>query len=262
MKQNTVLFSIQGNASESVHFIFGTMHLANDDAYSHIIKARVRLEKCSHYFGEMDLGKISSDEMDKAFRFPEGKIISDLMTKKQFERIAVTLRKAFYFDAYAFKEYIPFFIQSMITENVLEKNHKLPLDYFLYQEAFNAGKVLGGIESPERQLEILKQIPLESQLNTLRKICRNTKKFRRNLKNLSIAYQQADIKKIYKMSKKQLGGIRKLLLTDRNETMANFIYEHLGVNSSFFALGAGHLAGKKGVIALLKSKGCKVEPVY
>lgn len=262
MKQNTVVFTINHERSQASHFIFGTMHLANDDAFTHVQQAQILLENCTHYYGEMDLGKISPDALENAFKLPfEGKLV-DLMSKKQYKRMENMLRKAFQFEIQAHENYIPFYIQSMLTENVLEKKHGLPLDYFLYQEALNAGKELGGIESPERQLDILKQIPLTTQLKGLRKITRDPKKFRKTLKRLSCAYQKADIKKIYQMSKKQLGGMRKLLLIERNEKMAEFIFQHLGNTSSFFSLGAGHLDGQKGVLELLKTKGCIIEPVY
>ena len=67
--------------------------------------------------------------------------------------------------------------------------------------------------------------------------------------------------KILKKVKKTAGSMRDALLYDRNIIMADRI-EELGSQSSLFAaIGAGHLGGKKGVLRLLKQKGCEIIPV-
>jgi outer membrane biosynthesis protein TonB len=44
--------------------------------------------------------------------------------------------------------------------------------------------------------------------------------------------------------------------------MADSIEKHAKEQSSFFAIGAGHLGGAQGVIELLKKKGFRVTPVH
>jgi len=56
-----------------------------------------------------------------------------------------------------------------------------------------------------------------------------------------------------------------LLLTKRNANWVPVIKaatEAGATGTSFYAVGAGHLGGAKGVIALLRAEGLKVEPVY
>ncbi|HMP32610.1 MAG TPA: TraB/GumN family protein [Saprospiraceae bacterium] len=67
---------------------------------------------------------------------------------------------------------------------------------------------------------------------------------------------------MYKKSKKNLGGIRKLMLYDRNYAMADkviTILQHDSENSHFFCFGAAHLEGGKGVLSYLKKEGYKVK---
>ena len=56
--------------------------------------------------------------------------------------------------------------------------------------------------------------------------------------------------------------MRKVLLYDRNQTMVHQFMEFAQYNSIFAAVGAGHLAGAKGMLRLLKQKGYQVRPVY
>jgi len=65
------------------------------------------------------------------------------------------------------------------------------------------------------------------------------------------------IYKLHQISKASLGGLRKLMLRDRNRRMADFIYANKGT-PSFYTFGAAHLAGTDGVLPLLKRSGLKV----
>ena len=75
-------------------------------------------------------------------------------------------------------------------------------------------------------------------------------------------YEQSDILKLYKVTRKQAKGMRKILLFNRNDLMAKRIAQFASEQSLFASIGAGHLAGEKGVLRLLKKKhGFKVKPV-
>ena len=79
-------------------------------------------------------------------------------------------------------------------------------------------------------------------------------KFNRSVLKLVDLYEKEDIHKIYIMSKKQLGKLRDIMLYERNEQMAEFIDQHKSINA-FYAIGAAHLGGEKGVLTKLKRRG-------
>ena len=58
-----------------------------------------------------------------------------------------------------------------------------------------------------------------------------------------------------------LAGYEDILVKKRNETWIDQIISNASEKQVFFAVGAGHLAGKNGVIQLLRAKGLKVTPV-
>lgn len=51
------------------------------------------------------------------------------------------------------------------------------------------------------------------------------------------------------------------LLDKRNQNWVPIIEESIRKEPSFFAVGAGHLGGQKGVISLLRMKGYQLKPV-
>ena len=56
-------------------------------------------------------------------------------------------------------------------------------------------------------------------------------------------------------------GFNEALLTKRNIVMANRIDTLVGKTSTMIAVGAGHLGGPQGMIALLKKKGYQLKQV-
>jgi uncharacterized protein YbaP (TraB family) len=58
-----------------------------------------------------------------------------------------------------------------------------------------------------------------------------------------------------------LGGYEDLLLVTRNKNWIPVMGEMMKTQPVFFAVGAGHLGGKNGVIALLRQEGYTVVPV-
>jgi hypothetical protein len=92
-------------------------------------------------------------------------------------------------------------------------------------------------------------------------IGRNPGRFRRNLLRMIQYYTNQDIDHLYKASRKQLQGLRKKLLFQRNEKMANHFISLLSENTVFAAVGAAHLGGEKGMLRLVKKHGFKLKPI-
>jgi uncharacterized protein YbaP (TraB family) len=86
----------------------------------------------------------------------------------------------------------------------------------------------------------------------------NVTRFKKKLEDLNTLYKNTDIKQLYKTTKKSMGKLRKLMIYDRNIAMANRMAELSKEKSSFFAIGAAHLPGPKGVLTLLKKQGFKI----
>ena len=66
------------------------------------------------------------------------------------------------------------------------------------------------------------------------------------------------------MSEAEEGGIEgyeDVLLYTRNKNWIPIMSEQMSTNKTFFAVGAGHLGGKDGVIDLLKKEGFKLTPL-
>lgn len=76
-------------------------------------------------------------------------------------------------------------------------------------------------------------------------------------------YKQRNPDALYKFMKN--GGLNDVfetaMLEERNNKWLPTIVTNLKKQATFFAFGAGHLAGNNGIISLLKKKGYTVTPV-
>ena len=136
------------------------------------------------------------------------------------------------------------------------------VDNFLWTMAGDMGNTRLGVESYMEQYEIMIKIPIQIQVKSLKSIAKNVNRFKKDLEKTCQLYQDQKIDKLYKMTKRQLGGLRQLLLYRRNERMSDAIHDMLSNSASFIAVGAAHLSGKYGILRLLKSKGYQIKPIH
>jgi hypothetical protein len=74
-------------------------------------------------------------------------------------------------------------------------------------------------------------------------------------------YVAGDLQPLYQSAKKDAKGMRKVMIYRRNKLMTQRFEEISKKHSLFCAVGAGHLAGEKGMLRMLRKKGFVVKPV-
>ena len=148
-----------------------------------------------------------------------------------------------------------------ISEIILSQDMPESLDATLFRFAKEQDKTIDGIETHEEQVSIIQKISLDTQRQALVKTATNLRKYRKTIVKMKHLYETYETNRLHQASKKGIGGMRKVLLYDRNIKMATRIHEKAKANSLFSAVGAGHLFGKKGVLKLLKSQGATVKPI-
>jgi uncharacterized protein len=155
----------------------------------------------------------------------------------------------------------PLFLSQILTAELLGKESEHPLDLALAISARQAGLELDGVETLDEQWDILRHIPVAEQRRQLLQMAGHFSRFRRQLKKQVGWYLRQDIRQLYQDARRQLKGMRKTLLLDRNRIMAIRMGQMARESPHFFAIGAAHLAGGKGVLRLLKRQGFAVSPV-
>ena len=249
------------NEKGMVSYLFGTMHVKDYRAFIYQDVITHYIDKCNIFATEFDLRERHELKGNNFSNLPQGQDLVQLVGIRKYDRLKKMLYRSFSIDVEPLRNTLPLFIINILTEQILAKSRSVPLDTFLWQYAENNQRELRGVETFAEQLDTLSKIPLASQIKSLIEIGKHPKKFRRQIGGLMKLYISGDIVELHKRSKKSLGKQRKLLLYDRNKVMGSRILNLIDENSSFIAIGAGHLAGKKGVLRIIKNKGIILKPI-
>jgi uncharacterized protein len=260
--KNAMIWQLKKRESRVANYIFGTMHLGTIEAYHHLALAEKYIAQTALYAGEMNLDESNSTDLNSYFMANVGMSIKENFKPKRYQKYCIRVSKYFKLDLENYNHFSPFFINSMLTEAILPKAFPKALDHHLWEYARSAGKVMTGIETLAEQIHILQNIPNASQLKTFKQILGNVDSFRQNVLRINQKYKAADIKFLYKNSQRSMGKLRQLMIYERNEVMAARVLVLLDDLASFVAIGAAHLAGDKGILAILAKNGCQIKPVY
>lgn len=254
-----MLYEFHHKDSKRLHYLMGTMHVQDERAFAFTPNAIEKMKECNLYIGEIDLGKVDSLNFSLAFESPKERHLSNILSEKKVDKYAKILMKSFGIYLDNFLHLSPMFIQSIISQKVFETNRPLSLDAYLHQMALSMNLKTGGLETFEEQYNIAQKLDFDAQLKSLDKLCRKPEAFRKEILAMISAYEKADINYLYKRGKKSLGLNRKILLFERNANMVLRIIESIIDDICFISVGAGHLAGDKGIISGLKKNGFKIK---
>ena len=132
------------------------------------------------------------------------------------------------------------------------------LDAYFQQIAYNSGKKFFPLESVQSQIDAYENISYQNYKQF------SISTFSLSEENILQTYLSGDIEQMRQSLKAQLAvsaNAYNLLITNRNILMAKGIDSLCKKHSLFVAVGAAHLAGKEGLIQLLKNKGYTVRQV-
>ncbi len=121
-----------------------------------------------------------------------------------------------------------------------------------------------GLETVQAQFAVFDQIPAKDQAAMVMEVVKNPANAKQGIQKLLTAYQAQDVSELYRMVAEATATearFEQVLLTERNQRWIPKIEQAAKAKPTFFAVGAGHLGGKNGVIPLLRQAGYTVKPV-
>lgn len=258
--KNTLIWQVITESCQA-SYILGTMHVRDERAFRFLNSFYEKIKACDVFATEFDLESAEFSAVEEVMLLPHDQNLKSLLPLKLYEKVDTLLKKQVGGGIASFERMKPIAVTNFLNECVLSKDRLMSLDETLWNFAKDNGKILRGIETFEEQISVLRDLSIDDQVKGLKTVAHNFGKFRKQLLRMTQLYEQADILKIYKSAKQSAKGGRKILLYNRNEIMANRVSEILETQTICVAIGAGHLAGKKGVLRLLKQKGYKIKPI-
>jgi uncharacterized protein YbaP (TraB family) len=263
---NTLLWRIHKNGIEKPSFLFGTMHVSDKKAFNFQDSLYFYVQQADAFASEFNPD--SANDVMAAYLKGELSYEKDDWSEKVAARDMEKMKKIAARDVRAGsvpennRGVIGYFVNRLVSnEKKQTESMNTFMDAFLYEMAWQHGKQIFGLEELDGKGEVLNAL---SKGLKVKKINNLLDRWDPSADDspLSRLYFKEDIDSIHRFyddffTTKALNTF----LYDRNEVMANRMDSLMQGRSLFAAVGAGHLSGEKGMIALLRQKGWIVEPV-
>ncbi len=260
-KQPQLLWQIDKPNLPGTSYLFGTMHVRDIRAFDYQDLVCEKIQTCDTFATEINLNEAELLLGEQSMDLPEGVLLSDFYSPKKYAKIGRFFLKTTGMPIDHFVRAKPMMLTNFVTSSLLNDDQPVSLDRFFWEFAEKENRILLGIETVQEQIDLMDRIPLDYQAKALWSMVKNVSRFRKNLLKLSSLYQEGNLLKILKSAKKSTGKLRKMMIYDRNEIMAERIALLVSEQTLFVAVGAGHLGGKKGIIKKLKAAGFRLKLV-
>lgn len=240
-------------------YLFGTMHVRDERVFASIDKLTTYLYQCDAFAAEFDFEEADFMALNQAAALPEGGDLKTALSPSVYQKLEKVVHRELKQPLFIFEGRSPMLLLNALAEAQLGNDHQVALDRMLYDLAQQADKKILGLETFEEQLHVFQHFNLAEQYRALKQVATNFAHYRNTFKKTTAAYFEGDLKKLYQLSKRSIGSMRRILLYERNQIMAERFEEYTQEQTLFAAVGAGHLAGEKGLLRLLKHKGYQLK---
>lgn len=276
-----LLYKISGNGLGNPSYIVGTYHLAPGSFADSIPGLKEAFASCKQIYGELDmqdaLSEVNRDKLEKAQFLPEGTTLSSLLSKEQMERLNTLMRGTIGTDmtnpllAAQFDKMTPTALSTTLT--IFAYIKKSPnfnpmdlLDSHLQLLAQKQGMEIKGLETVDFQVEVLYGSSLEKQVEELMCLVDNFDDVVEMAEFVTAAYFSQDLDLLLDVTNEESEGpcastpeSNDNLIYNRNANWVKAMPDIMRQAPTFFAVGAAHLCGDKGVLRMLEEAGYKVE---
>ncbi|TXH23165.1 MAG: TraB/GumN family protein [Chitinophagaceae bacterium] len=257
--ENSMLWKISGNGLTAPSYLFGTMHAVCGEDFYISEKLKTALHNTEAIYFEVDMEQMKNPALIMKY-MKSDKPLTDGLTPQEIHVLDSLLLKN-NIKLEQVKNLSPAIIISLLTQAQIKncKNGYKQWESEL-NNYFDSKKKRGAFETIDEQMNILTSIYDNKTLIEHLKSSNNSL-----FSTMSQIYRQeklASLDSLMNANTNEMDSRKMdLFLYNRNKSWAGQIPEIIKTQPTIFAVGAGHLAGAKGVIQLLKNKGYSVTAV-
>lgn len=251
----------------AVNYLFGTIHSEDPRVLNLPAPVSQAFDAAQTLVLEMDLGAEDGQAMAQAMMLPPGKELQGLIGVELYRQSVTAMAERGYPEMVV-NRMQPWAI--VLTLSMPKPETGLFLDYLLYIRAAEQEKAVIGLEQMGEQLSVFTSLDMAEQVSLLRDALRDYREFPQQFEQLLEAYLQRDLQGLATLSEQSMNAsdtaLQKRfmgsLVDERNRRMMTRLLPLLEKGGVFAAVGALHLPGDTGLVALLRQQGLRVSPVY
>jgi uncharacterized protein YbaP (TraB family) len=259
-----------------VAHVFGTMHSADPDILALPQPVLRAFRAAPSLSVEIILDEGAIQRIGTAMRLPKGQRLQDFVPPDLFSKAAAAA-EPLGIQPIHLSRLKPWAVAMLISmappEERIDKGKgpaRLPLDMWLMETARKKRKPVYALETLSEQVGVFDRLPTDDQVAHLRAAAIPYAEKRRLQGVLKDAYLRRDLDAIFQLASHDekpddralRNKVVKRLLDDRNRRMVERMLPRFDEGGAFIAVGAAHLPGEVGVLALLERRGYTVSRLY
>lgn len=280
-----LLYKISGNDLEKPSYIIGTHHLANVGFVEKINGVKEALTETEQVYGELKWDVMANPDSLKAMQermmLPEGQTLKTILTPEQYKRLDAFMTakmgagmsnpmvEAQMGKLTPMALVTQFQVLLFLMNHMGEFDPSSTFDQYFQAQAQKNNLPCGGLETMSFQAQLLYgSTPMERQVEQLMCLIDNEQFNVQMLEEMTKAFYAQDLDALKKAMDVKLGTScdstpeeEAALIDNRNADWLTKMPAIMKQAPTFFAVGAGHLPGEKGVLQLLRNAGYTVEGV-
>lgn len=263
--ESSLLWKISGNGLKEPSYLFGTIHITCDATLAD--KVKTALDKTQQLCLELDMDDPTMQvEMMNSMMMQNGVTMKSLAKPEDFKAVDAFLTANVGFSAEMLNTVKPFMVTAMLYPKMLNcEMQSVEAELIKIAKAQNEEVI--GLETVGEQLAVFDAIPYQEQMNELVITAKdNMQRDKAELAEMMTLYKSENVEAMIAFTEKSPNAMTSkysdVLLKKRNQNWISRMTAIATNKPTFFGVGAAHLGGKDGVIALLRKAGFTVEAVY
>ena len=260
---NTLLWQITGPGITKPSYLYGTIHIMCPDDIVVTDVLNDKFNSTGQLYLELDLDDPATmtDAM-KGMVMKDNTTLKDLLSKGAYDTVSASFQKITGMPLAMINTMKPMLSEALIYPAILGCQGEAWEQKFM--EMAKAKKMeLKGLETTKDQLDIFDSIPYKAQAEMLAKSLKDVDSLKISFKQMLDIYKKKDLDSLNILinDDPDFAGYEDIMINKRNARWIPEIIEEGKKMPTFFAVGAGHLGGPRGVIAMLRKQGYTLTPV-
>lgn len=261
--ENALLWSVTGKGLTTTSYVYGTIHMIckEDFLFSNTLKEK--LSESRTIYLEIDMDDPTMIMKMATLAMMKDKSLKDLMSSADYEMVSKYVQDSLGMPMMMINKMKPIALMSLLYTRMLPCSSNESYEQKFVEIAKATKKEVKGLETIEAQMAVFDKIPDSLEAKMILEMIRTMPEQRKQLVQMVESYKNEDLTKLSnQMSESpEWKGFEDILLVNRNRSWISIMESAMKQGSQMFAVGAGHLPGKEGVINLLREAGYTVTPI-
>jgi uncharacterized protein len=261
----SLLYEISGNGLSQPSYLYGTIHIICKNDFLMTEATKKKFAEAQQVYLELDMDDPKMmPEMMKSMYMTDGSTIKSLLSEADYQKVSQFFKDTLKTNIGGMDKMKPFVLASMAAPKMLACSTQSYEETFM-KMAKDEHKEILGLETVQDQFGAIDKMGMKKQADMmLVKLVEDWGDGKQKFKQMITDYKNQDVEALLEdmtKSKTADAEFQENLLVVRNQNWIPKIEKIAKEKPTFFAVGAGHLGGEKGVIALLRKQGFTVKAV-